>query len=122
MWIYYVALIDEEGVLRSCQVKAAVKLEGQVKVDEMAKALNAHFGVVRQFVSVFETMEPSVTILLEGGSVKSTYSSQNNLKVEVFDLDLRSDGTTTLEQKVRSAIPGHMAEVEVLHHFDKSHA
>jgi hypothetical protein len=121
-WLYYAALIDGAGELRTCQIRAALKLEGTEKLDEMSKALVAHFGTVRQFVQVIEVVEPAVTILLEGGSVKSTYSSQSNMKVEVFDLDLRSDGTTELEQKVRAGIPGHMVEVEALNHFDKTHA
>ena len=120
-WLYYTALVDGAGELRTCQIRAAFKWEGEEEFDEMAKALTAYFGTVRPFVQVVEVAEPAVTIILEGGCVKSTYSSQDNLRVEVFDLDLRSDGTPSLEKKVRAGIPGHMAEVEVVNHYDKKH-
>lgn len=121
MWSYYVAFNDEAGELKTCRINAPRRLMGEERINELSAAIFRHFGPFRRFIPVYETAEPLVAVLLEGGSVKATYSSQTDLRVEVFDLDLRSDGTPKLEREVRAGMPEHVVEVEMVQHYSKSH-
>ncbi len=119
MWYYYVAFVTGEGRLQSCRIDSRKELSAEEQAATLPKAIYNTFGTFTAYTCVYILRDPTASILVQGGTVLSVFTTIPGLSVEVFDLDLVGDGTTCKEQELRGNLTaGKSVEVGITNHYD----